>query len=84
MSPIESADVVIENLPGDTSDTTIINKHQFTEAVGYIAFARSYKIHSYSLIIPFPPTAIMSFSFSVLVRSRRSKYVSSVHGQYFY
>lgn len=40
MSPIESADVIIENLPGDTPDTTIINKHQFTEAVGYIAFAR--------------------------------------------
>ncbi|XP_023310335.1 short transient receptor potential channel 4-like [Anoplophora glabripennis] len=39
MSPLESADVVIENLPGDTPTSTIINTHEFTEAVGYIAFA---------------------------------------------
>lgn len=39
MAPLESADVVIENLPGETPDTTIINSHEFTEAVGYIAFA---------------------------------------------
>ncbi|XP_057670817.1 short transient receptor potential channel 5-like [Diorhabda carinulata] len=39
MSPLESADVVIENLPGETPDTTIINTHEFTEAVGYIVFA---------------------------------------------
>lgn len=39
MSSLESADVIIENLPGETENTTIINKHAFTEAVGYIAFA---------------------------------------------
>lgn len=39
MSPLESADVVIENLPGDTPTSTIINSHEFTQAVGYIAFA---------------------------------------------
>ncbi|KAJ8973595.1 hypothetical protein NQ317_010032 [Molorchus minor] len=39
MSPLESADVVIENLPGETPGTTIINTHDFTEAIGYIAFA---------------------------------------------
>ncbi|RZC42137.1 short transient receptor potential channel 4, partial [Asbolus verrucosus] len=39
MAPLESADVIIENLPGETENTTIINKHLFTEAVGYIAFA---------------------------------------------
>lgn len=39
MSALESADVIIENLPGETEHTTIINKHSFTEAVGYIAFA---------------------------------------------
>lgn len=38
MSPLESADVIIENLPGDTEKTTIINSHSFTETVGYIAF----------------------------------------------
>ncbi|XP_044267213.1 short transient receptor potential channel 4-like isoform X1 [Tribolium madens] len=39
MAPLETGDVIIENLPGDTENTTIINKHLFTEAVGYIAFA---------------------------------------------
>ncbi|XP_030757122.1 short transient receptor potential channel 5-like isoform X2 [Sitophilus oryzae] len=39
MAPLESADVVIENLPGETPKTTIINTHTFTEAVGYICFA---------------------------------------------
>lgn len=39
MAPLESADVIIENLPGDTPASTVINKHSFTEAVGYICFA---------------------------------------------
>lgn len=39
MAPLESANVIIENLPGETPKTTIINKHTFTEAVGYICFA---------------------------------------------
>lgn len=39
MSGLESADVIIENLPGETEGSTITNKHSFTEAVGYIAFA---------------------------------------------
>ncbi|XP_023289251.1 short transient receptor potential channel 5-like isoform X4 [Orussus abietinus] len=39
MSPIESADVVIENLPGDTEVETIVNQHTFTETIGYVAFA---------------------------------------------
>lgn len=39
MAPLETGDVIIENLPGETSSTTIINKHTFTEAVGYICFA---------------------------------------------
>ncbi|XP_066148800.1 short transient receptor potential channel 5-like [Euwallacea fornicatus] len=39
MTPLESADVIIENLPGDTPASTIINKHSFTEAIGYICFA---------------------------------------------
>ncbi|XP_068084233.1 short transient receptor potential channel 5 [Anabrus simplex] len=39
MSPVESADVVIENLPGPTEDTTVLNHHRFTEAVGHVAFA---------------------------------------------
>jgi transient receptor potential cation channel subfamily C protein 4 len=40
MSPVESADVVIENLPGQNDGETVINKHDFTEAVGHICFAR--------------------------------------------
>ncbi|XP_063990042.1 short transient receptor potential channel 4-like isoform X2 [Diachasmimorpha longicaudata] len=39
MSAIESADVIIENLPGETESETIINKHSFTEGIGYFAFA---------------------------------------------
>lgn len=39
MSAVESANVVIENLPGEKDNSTIINKHEFTETVGYIAFA---------------------------------------------
>ncbi|KAF7285239.1 hypothetical protein GWI33_011560 [Rhynchophorus ferrugineus] len=39
MSPLGNAAVVIENLPGETSKTTIINQHTFTEAVGYICVA---------------------------------------------
>lgn len=39
MSALESADVIIENLPGETENSTIINKHTFTETIGYIAFA---------------------------------------------
>ncbi|XP_012250635.2 short transient receptor potential channel 4-like [Athalia rosae] len=39
MSPIESADVIIENLPGDSESETIINDHIVTEATGYFAFA---------------------------------------------
>ncbi|XP_014479025.1 PREDICTED: short transient receptor potential channel 4-like [Dinoponera quadriceps] len=39
MSPVESADVVIENLPGERESETIINHHSFTELIGYLAFA---------------------------------------------
>lgn len=39
MAPLETGDVIIENLPGLTDSTTIINKHTFTEAIGYICFA---------------------------------------------
>ncbi|XP_047370932.1 short transient receptor potential channel 5-like [Vespa velutina] len=39
MSPIESADVIIENIPSDNDTETIINHHTFTEIIGYIAFA---------------------------------------------
>lgn len=39
MSPIESADVVIGNLEGEDPGTTVINKHGFTEGVGYFTFA---------------------------------------------
>ncbi|XP_060517765.1 short transient receptor potential channel 4-like [Cylas formicarius] len=39
MSALESADVVIENLPGEGPGATIINTHEFTETVGYICFA---------------------------------------------
>lgn len=39
MSPVESADVIIENLPGETESETIINHHTFTEMIGYISFA---------------------------------------------
>lgn len=39
MSPLEAADVVIENLPSEIQNSTIINKHTFTEAVGYICYA---------------------------------------------
>ncbi|KAK1136923.1 hypothetical protein K0M31_001455 [Melipona bicolor] len=39
MSPIESADVIIENLPGESENETIINQHTFTEIIGYVAFA---------------------------------------------
>ncbi|XP_014297897.1 short transient receptor potential channel 4 [Microplitis demolitor] len=39
MSAIESADVIIENLPGESDTETIINQHSFTEGVGYLAFA---------------------------------------------
>lgn len=39
MSDLASADVIIENLPGETEGTTTTNSHSFTEAVGYISFA---------------------------------------------
>ncbi|KMQ97082.1 short transient receptor potential channel 5-like protein [Lasius niger] len=39
MSPVESADVIIENLPGDRESETIINQHSFTEFIGYFSFA---------------------------------------------
>ncbi|XP_076547129.1 short transient receptor potential channel 4 isoform X2 [Osmia lignaria lignaria] len=39
MTPIESADVIIENLPGDAENETIINHHTFTEVIGYFSFA---------------------------------------------
>ncbi|XP_050462293.1 short transient receptor potential channel 5-like [Cataglyphis hispanica] len=39
MSPVESADVIIENLPGEKESETIINQHNFTEFIGYFAFA---------------------------------------------
>ena len=39
MAPLESADVIIENLPGEAEDSTIVNQHSFTEGVGYICFA---------------------------------------------
>ncbi|KYN39104.1 Short transient receptor potential channel 5 [Trachymyrmex septentrionalis] len=39
MSPVESADVIIENLPGERDSETIINHHSFTEFIGYLAFA---------------------------------------------
>lgn len=39
MSDLASAAVVIETLPGESDNTFIVNNHEFTEAVGYIAFA---------------------------------------------
>ncbi|XP_018319395.1 short transient receptor potential channel 5-like [Agrilus planipennis] len=39
MAPLESADVIIENLPGPEKGVTVTNRHSFTEAIGYIAFA---------------------------------------------
>lgn len=39
MAPLESADVIISNLPGPTENTTITNSHDFTENIGYICFA---------------------------------------------
>ncbi|KAJ9585626.1 hypothetical protein L9F63_002571 [Diploptera punctata] len=39
MSPIESADVVIENLPDNGEGKPVTNYHDFTEAVGHICFA---------------------------------------------
>ena len=38
MSPIESADVIIENIP-EVDGQPIINYHDFTEAVGHICLA---------------------------------------------
>lgn len=38
MSPVESADVIIENLPGERESETIINSHSFTEFIGYLSF----------------------------------------------
>jgi len=46
MSPVESADVIIENLPGERESETIINHHNFTEFIGYFAFASKYTISS--------------------------------------
>lgn len=39
MTAIESADVIIENIPGESESETIINKHTFTEGIGYFALA---------------------------------------------
>lgn len=39
MSDLASGDVVIETLPGESDNTFIVNDHEFTQAVGYIAFA---------------------------------------------
>ncbi|XP_051170888.1 short transient receptor potential channel 4-like isoform X2 [Leptopilina boulardi] len=39
LSAIESADVIIENLPSESENGTIVNKHTFTEFIGYISFA---------------------------------------------
>ncbi|XP_017774988.1 PREDICTED: short transient receptor potential channel 4-like [Nicrophorus vespilloides] len=38
MAPLEAADVVIENLPGEKEKTTITNHHEFTEAIGYMVY----------------------------------------------
>lgn len=39
MTSLDAVGVVVENLPGGTKDLPIINKHNFTEAVGYTLFA---------------------------------------------
>ncbi|KAJ4428633.1 hypothetical protein ANN_24678 [Periplaneta americana] len=39
MSPLESADVVIEDLVDKDNGTTFTNSHDFTQAVGHICFA---------------------------------------------
>ena len=39
MSPIESADVVIENPPQNDNGERVSNYHDFTEAVGHICLA---------------------------------------------
>ncbi|XP_043231293.1 short transient receptor potential channel 4-like [Amphibalanus amphitrite] len=39
MTSLESVQVVVENLPGGTEQLPVINKHNFTEAVGYTLFA---------------------------------------------
>ncbi|XP_037071610.1 short transient receptor potential channel 4-like [Pollicipes pollicipes] len=39
MAPLEAVQVVVENLPGGSPELPIINKHNFTEAVGYTLFA---------------------------------------------
>lgn len=44
LSAIESADVIIENLPGESENGTIVNKHTFTEFIGYISFASNFII----------------------------------------
>lgn len=49
MSPVESADVVIENLPGERESETIINHHSFTEFIGYFAFASKYSTNTDNL-----------------------------------
>lgn len=54
MSPVESADVIIENLPGERESETIINHHTFTEFIGYLAFASKciyYSINIQSVLI---------------------------------
>ncbi|XP_011630403.1 short transient receptor potential channel 6-like [Pogonomyrmex barbatus] len=50
MSPVESADVIIENLPGERESETIINHHTFTEFIGYFAFA-SFQIISVVIVL---------------------------------
>ncbi|XP_076229482.1 short transient receptor potential channel 4 [Nomia melanderi] len=39
MTPMESADVIIENLPGESDYKSVINHHTFTEIIGYISLS---------------------------------------------
>ncbi|KAF0294333.1 Transient-receptor-potential-like protein [Amphibalanus amphitrite] len=47
MTSLESVQVVVENLPGGTEQLPVINKHNFTEAVGYTLFAVFHNVHEF-------------------------------------
>lgn len=91
MSPVESADVIIENLPGERESETIINQHNFTEFIGYLAFASEYlrlfrwsMVRTKKIIFPINYFNILFVRFPIHFRDSCFKYANRLYGEYLY
>lgn len=84
MSPVESADVIIENLPGERESETIINQHNFTEFIGYFAFASEYFKHRpyRKIILSINYFNILFVRFSIHFRDSCFEYANRMYGEY--